>query len=161
MIISLCSEFTAGLLALWCYLWAPSFGFSFLTGFIFVTFKGEPLPLSSGNEITIKFTTEGPNTAKGFHFVYQGIASFTALRVWLWSRCVRNFSALLNVTRQRWVFLQLYYIFSVVPETGFTFWGTLSFDVCFVLFKPKNIHHLYVYYTVTTAETAQGIIPIR
>lgn len=33
---------------------------------------GESLPLSSGNQITIKFTTVGPETAKGFHFVYQG-----------------------------------------------------------------------------------------
>ena len=34
---------------------------------------GESLPLSSGNQITIKFTTVGPETAKGFHFVYQGM----------------------------------------------------------------------------------------
>lgn len=33
---------------------------------------GESLPLSSGNQITIKFHTVGPETAKGFHFVYQG-----------------------------------------------------------------------------------------
>lgn len=33
---------------------------------------GESLPLSTGNQITIKFTTVGPETAKGFHFVYQG-----------------------------------------------------------------------------------------
>ncbi|XP_035382269.1 CUB and sushi domain-containing protein 3 [Electrophorus electricus] len=40
--------------------------------------SGEPLPLSSGNEITIKFTTEGPNTAKGFHFVYQAVPRTSA-----------------------------------------------------------------------------------
>ncbi|CAF99391.1 unnamed protein product, partial [Tetraodon nigroviridis] len=34
--------------------------------------SGESLPLSTGNQITIKFTTVGPETAKGFHFVYQG-----------------------------------------------------------------------------------------
>lgn len=34
--------------------------------------SGESLPLSSGNQITVKFTTVGPETAKGFHFVYQG-----------------------------------------------------------------------------------------
>ena len=34
--------------------------------------SGETLPLSSGNKITIKFTTVGTETAKGFHFVYQG-----------------------------------------------------------------------------------------
>ncbi|KAI4582045.1 hypothetical protein MJG53_009570 [Ovis ammon polii x Ovis aries] len=32
---------------------------------------GESLPLSSGNQITIRFTSVGPITAKGFHFVYQ------------------------------------------------------------------------------------------
>ncbi|XP_067355851.1 CUB and sushi domain-containing protein 3 isoform X6 [Channa argus] len=35
--------------------------------------SGESLPLSSGNQITIKFTTVGPETAKGFHFVYQAV----------------------------------------------------------------------------------------
>ncbi|KAK2515249.1 hypothetical protein Q9233_014448 [Columba guinea] len=32
---------------------------------------GESLPLSSGNQITVRFTSVGPITAKGFHFVYQ------------------------------------------------------------------------------------------
>ncbi|KAM8884121.1 CUB and sushi domain-containing protein 3-like isoform 1-T1 [Synchiropus picturatus] len=35
--------------------------------------SGESLPLSTGNQITIKFTTVGPDTAKGFHFVYQAV----------------------------------------------------------------------------------------
>ncbi|KAM9738006.1 CUB and sushi domain-containing protein 3 isoform 2-T2 [Menidia menidia] len=35
--------------------------------------SGESLPLSSGNQITIKFTTVGSETAKGFHFVYQAV----------------------------------------------------------------------------------------
>ncbi|XP_070403545.1 CUB and sushi domain-containing protein 3 isoform X5 [Nothobranchius furzeri] len=35
--------------------------------------SGESLPLSSGNQITIKFTIVGPETAKGFHFVYQAV----------------------------------------------------------------------------------------
>ncbi|XP_017163010.1 CUB and sushi domain-containing protein 3-like isoform X2 [Poecilia reticulata] len=35
--------------------------------------SGESLPLSSGNQITVKFTTVGPETAKGFHFVYQAV----------------------------------------------------------------------------------------
>ncbi|XP_063755390.1 CUB and sushi domain-containing protein 3 [Eleginops maclovinus] len=35
--------------------------------------SGESLPLSSGNQVTIKFTTVGPETAKGFHFVYQAV----------------------------------------------------------------------------------------
>lgn len=40
----------------------------------FLVFRhlGETLPLSSGNKITLKFTTNGTETAKGFHFVYQG-----------------------------------------------------------------------------------------
>lgn len=42
-----------------------------------VCFPGESLPLSTGNQITIKFSTVGPETAKGFHFVYQG--QFSAL----------------------------------------------------------------------------------
>lgn len=33
---------------------------------------GESLPLSTGNQISIKFAIVGPETAKGFHFVYQG-----------------------------------------------------------------------------------------
>uniref|UniRef100_A0A8C2WGD8 CUB and Sushi multiple domains 3 n=1 Tax=Cyclopterus lumpus TaxID=8103 RepID=A0A8C2WGD8_CYCLU len=35
--------------------------------------SGESLPLSTANQITIKFTTVGPETAKGFHFVYQAV----------------------------------------------------------------------------------------
>uniref|UniRef100_A0AAQ4P1M7 CUB and Sushi multiple domains 3a n=1 Tax=Gasterosteus aculeatus aculeatus TaxID=481459 RepID=A0AAQ4P1M7_GASAC len=35
--------------------------------------SGESLPLSTVNQITIKFTTVGPETAKGFHFVYQAV----------------------------------------------------------------------------------------
>uniref|UniRef100_A0A8C6SG26 CUB and Sushi multiple domains 3a n=1 Tax=Neogobius melanostomus TaxID=47308 RepID=A0A8C6SG26_9GOBI len=35
--------------------------------------SGESLPLSSGNQVTVKFTTVGPETAKGFHFVYQAV----------------------------------------------------------------------------------------
>ncbi|KAM6972968.1 CUB and sushi domain-containing protein 3-like [Aplochiton taeniatus] len=35
--------------------------------------SGESLPLSTGNQITIKFTTVGIETAKGFHFVYQAV----------------------------------------------------------------------------------------
>lgn len=38
--------------------------------------SGETLPLSSGNKMTLKFTTNGTETAKGFHFVYQGKAVF-------------------------------------------------------------------------------------
>uniref|UniRef100_A0A674EVE2 CUB and Sushi multiple domains 3 n=1 Tax=Salmo trutta TaxID=8032 RepID=A0A674EVE2_SALTR len=36
------------------------------------------LPLSTGNQITIKFTTVGPETAKGFHFVYQAVPRTSA-----------------------------------------------------------------------------------
>nr|XP_023830470.1 CUB and sushi domain-containing protein 3-like [Salvelinus alpinus] len=39
---------------------------------------GESLPLSTGNQITIKFTTVGPETAKGFHFVYQAVPRTSA-----------------------------------------------------------------------------------
>ncbi|XP_047200285.1 CUB and sushi domain-containing protein 3 [Hippoglossus stenolepis] len=35
--------------------------------------SGESLPLSSANQITVKFTTVGSETAKGFHFVYQAV----------------------------------------------------------------------------------------
>ncbi|XP_058232392.1 CUB and sushi domain-containing protein 3 isoform X1 [Hemibagrus wyckioides] len=45
---------------------------------IYGSHSGEPLPLSAGNEITIKFTAEGPNTAKGFHFVYQAVPRTSA-----------------------------------------------------------------------------------
>ncbi|KAJ8013388.1 hypothetical protein DPEC_G00052750 [Dallia pectoralis] len=40
--------------------------------------SGETLPLSSGNKITIKFSTVGPETAKGFHFVYQAVPRTSA-----------------------------------------------------------------------------------
>uniref|UniRef100_A0A8C9TQI4 CUB and Sushi multiple domains 3 n=1 Tax=Scleropages formosus TaxID=113540 RepID=A0A8C9TQI4_SCLFO len=40
--------------------------------------SGESLPLSTGNQITIKFTTIGPETAKGFHFVYQAVPRTSA-----------------------------------------------------------------------------------
>uniref|UniRef100_A0A8C6YAA3 CUB and Sushi multiple domains 3 n=1 Tax=Naja naja TaxID=35670 RepID=A0A8C6YAA3_NAJNA len=35
--------------------------------------SGESLPLSSRNQITVRFTSVGPVTAKGFHFVYQAV----------------------------------------------------------------------------------------
>uniref|UniRef100_A0AAR2JXJ0 CUB and Sushi multiple domains 3a n=1 Tax=Pygocentrus nattereri TaxID=42514 RepID=A0AAR2JXJ0_PYGNA len=40
--------------------------------------SGESLPLSTGNQITIKFTAVGPETAKGFHFVYQAVPRTSA-----------------------------------------------------------------------------------
>lgn len=40
---------------------------------------GETLPLSSGNKIMLKFATNGTETAKGFHFVYQGNVTFSAI----------------------------------------------------------------------------------
>ncbi|KAG8570229.1 hypothetical protein GDO81_011162, partial [Engystomops pustulosus] len=40
--------------------------------------SGESLPLSSGNQIIIKFTTTGPVTSKGFHFVYQAVPRTSA-----------------------------------------------------------------------------------
>uniref|UniRef100_A0AAY4CUY3 CUB and Sushi multiple domains 3a n=1 Tax=Denticeps clupeoides TaxID=299321 RepID=A0AAY4CUY3_9TELE len=40
--------------------------------------SGESLPLSTGNQITVKFTTVGPETAKGFHFVYQAVPRTSA-----------------------------------------------------------------------------------
>lgn len=45
----------------------------------FFSSAGESLPLSTGNQITIKFTTVGPETAKGFHFVYQGQFNFNSV----------------------------------------------------------------------------------
>lgn len=52
-----------------------------LTSYFFSVSPGESLPLSTVNQITIKFTTVGPETAKGFHFVYQGepIARFSVI----------------------------------------------------------------------------------
>eukprot|EP00062_Callorhinchus_milii_P016178 gi/632967218/ref/XP_007899854.1/ PREDICTED: CUB and sushi domain-containing protein 3 [Callorhinchus milii] len=40
--------------------------------------SGESLPLSSSNQITIKFISVGPETAKGFHFVYQAVPRTSA-----------------------------------------------------------------------------------
>ncbi|KAM8966399.1 CUB and sushi domain-containing protein 3 [Pelodytes ibericus] len=40
--------------------------------------SGESLPLSSGNQIIIKFTSVGPMTSKGFHFVYQAVPRTSA-----------------------------------------------------------------------------------
>lgn len=44
--------------------------------FMLICHAGETLPLSSGNKITLRFTANGTETAKGFHFVYQGKHSF-------------------------------------------------------------------------------------
>ncbi|KAG7260564.1 hypothetical protein CRUP_000117 [Coryphaenoides rupestris] len=44
--------------------------------------SGETLPLSSGNKITLRFTTAGEQTAKGFHFVYQAPEA-KRLRCWI------------------------------------------------------------------------------
>lgn len=55
-----------------------------LQHFFCVCNLGETLPLSSGNKITLKFTANGTETAKGFHFVYQGKSlppSFTQPRL--------------------------------------------------------------------------------
>ncbi|KAM8868855.1 CUB and sushi domain-containing protein 3-like isoform 4-T4 [Spinachia spinachia] len=46
---------------------------SALLSSIYGSHSGETLPLSSGNKITLKFTTNGTETAKGFHFVYQAV----------------------------------------------------------------------------------------
>ncbi|CAI9620685.1 unnamed protein product, partial [Staurois parvus] len=40
--------------------------------------SGESLPLSSGNQIIVRFTTIGPLTSKGFHFVYQAVPRTSA-----------------------------------------------------------------------------------
>lgn len=48
------------------------FSFVDLSSIVSSSPLGESLPLSTGNQITIKFTTVGPENAKGFHFVYQG-----------------------------------------------------------------------------------------
>uniref|UniRef100_UPI00358FCE16 CUB and sushi domain-containing protein 3-like n=1 Tax=Myxine glutinosa TaxID=7769 RepID=UPI00358FCE16 len=42
------------------------------------THTGETLPLSSGNEITIKFTSDVENMGKGFHFIYQAVPRTSA-----------------------------------------------------------------------------------
>uniref|UniRef100_A0A668AKV0 CUB and Sushi multiple domains 3 n=1 Tax=Myripristis murdjan TaxID=586833 RepID=A0A668AKV0_9TELE len=45
---------------------------------IYGSHSGETLPLSSGNKITVKFTANGTDTAKGFHFVYQAVPRTSA-----------------------------------------------------------------------------------
>nr|DBA24038.1 TPA: hypothetical protein GDO54_011744 [Pyxicephalus adspersus] len=40
--------------------------------------SGESLPLSSGNQIIVRFTSVGPLTSKGFHFVYQAVPRTSA-----------------------------------------------------------------------------------
>ncbi|AWO96936.1 putative CUB and sushi domain-containing protein 3-like [Scophthalmus maximus] len=51
---------------------------SALLSSIYGSHSGETLPLSSGNKITLKFTTNGTETAKGFHFVYQAVPRTSA-----------------------------------------------------------------------------------
>ncbi|XP_039973361.1 CUB and sushi domain-containing protein 3-like isoform X5 [Xiphias gladius] len=51
---------------------------SSLLSSIYGSHSGETLPLSSGNKITLKFTTNGTETAKGFHFVYQAVPRTSA-----------------------------------------------------------------------------------
>ncbi|KAM6968265.1 CUB and sushi domain-containing protein 3-like [Aplochiton taeniatus] len=45
---------------------------------VYGSHSGETLPLSSGNKITVKFTTSAQETAKGFHFVYQAVPRTSA-----------------------------------------------------------------------------------
>ncbi|XP_027868688.1 CUB and sushi domain-containing protein 3-like isoform X1 [Xiphophorus couchianus] len=51
---------------------------SALLSSIYGSHSGETLPLSSGNKITLKFTANGTDTAKGFHFVYQAVPRTSA-----------------------------------------------------------------------------------
>uniref|UniRef100_A0A669CUG9 CUB and Sushi multiple domains 3 n=1 Tax=Oreochromis niloticus TaxID=8128 RepID=A0A669CUG9_ORENI len=51
---------------------------SALLSSIYGSHSGETLPLSSGNKIMLKFTTNGTETAKGFHFVYQAVPRTSA-----------------------------------------------------------------------------------
>uniref|UniRef100_A0A8C2Z0K3 CUB and Sushi multiple domains 3 n=1 Tax=Cyclopterus lumpus TaxID=8103 RepID=A0A8C2Z0K3_CYCLU len=51
---------------------------SALLSSIYGSHSGETLPLSSGNKITLKFTANGTETAKGFHFVYQAVPRTSA-----------------------------------------------------------------------------------
>uniref|UniRef100_A0A671XBF2 CUB and Sushi multiple domains 3 n=1 Tax=Sparus aurata TaxID=8175 RepID=A0A671XBF2_SPAAU len=53
---------------------------SALLSSIYGSHSGETLPLSSGNKITLKFTTNGTETAKGFHFVYQAVPRTSAIQ---------------------------------------------------------------------------------
>ncbi|XP_051920530.1 CUB and sushi domain-containing protein 3-like isoform X1 [Hippocampus zosterae] len=46
---------------------------SSLLSSIYGSHSGETLPLSSGNKVTLKFSSNGTDTAKGFHFVYQAV----------------------------------------------------------------------------------------
>ncbi|XP_077382387.1 CUB and sushi domain-containing protein 3-like isoform X4 [Festucalex cinctus] len=46
---------------------------SSLLASIYGSHSGETLPLSSGNKVTLKFSSNGTDTAKGFHFVYQAV----------------------------------------------------------------------------------------
>ncbi|KAM9805516.1 CUB and sushi domain-containing protein 3-like isoform 3-T3 [Syngnathus typhle] len=46
---------------------------SSLLSSIYGSHSGETLPLSSGNKVTLKFSSNGIDTAKGFHFVYQAV----------------------------------------------------------------------------------------
>lgn len=88
-----------------------------------VCFPGESLPLSTGNQITIKFTTVGPETAKGFHFVYQG-----------------QFSALSKM----YIFYHLFYLYNIkIIETSCNILFlvlpvTLVSIVLYLLFKIYN-----------------------
>nr|XP_020452269.1 CUB and sushi domain-containing protein 3-like isoform X4 [Monopterus albus] len=51
---------------------------SALLSSIYGSHSGETLPLTSGNKMTLKFTTNGTETAKGFHFVYQAVPRTSA-----------------------------------------------------------------------------------
>uniref|UniRef100_A0A3Q2Q9C4 CUB and Sushi multiple domains 3 n=1 Tax=Fundulus heteroclitus TaxID=8078 RepID=A0A3Q2Q9C4_FUNHE len=55
----------------------PSTDSALLTS-IYGSHSGETLPLSSGNKMTLKFSANGTDTAKGFHFVYQAVPRTSA-----------------------------------------------------------------------------------
>lgn len=48
--------------------------------FLFFFFSGETLPLATSNQIMLKFNAKSGQSARGFHFVYQGNVNFLCSR---------------------------------------------------------------------------------
>lgn len=70
-----CSQWSFCILTTFVTLISSSFlGNCFLHFFLFL-FPGETLPLATSNQIMLKFNAKSGQSARGFHFVYQGNAT--------------------------------------------------------------------------------------
>lgn len=69
MLLLLSSTFKASTKTFWIKI---HFEIIVMYVFCFVFFSGETLPLATSNQIMLRFNAKSGQSARGFHFVYQG-----------------------------------------------------------------------------------------